>query len=170
MSFNELNSSLMLCAGMFVIVQKFRYSPSKTHLFLEGAMSHSQDKRAWNRGVRLAGIWKRVTANLLKWDKKCVVWAKAHRLKSWMGHIPLLLTIICSLAALIAGGLIVSGSAVLLWSLIALVTQSGSSSENSTKNIFNENNNKNNFHDEFVMNSAINNEYDGAPYKSPSED
>ncbi|MBK0488238.1 hypothetical protein GZZ45_08540 [Klebsiella aerogenes] len=103
-------------------------------------MYQSQDKRAWNRGVHLAGIWKRVISNLLKLDKKCVVWAKAHRLKSWMGHIPLILTIICLLVALITGGLIVSGSVVLLWSLIALVTQSVSSREDSSKNIFSENN------------------------------
>lgn len=53
---------------------------------------------------------------------------------------------------------------------IAAITHIGSSSKDASINSFNEKKDENNFHDEFVMNSAINNEYDGAPYKSPSED
>lgn len=30
-------------------------------------MYQSQEKRAWNRGVRFAGIWKRARTTLLNW-------------------------------------------------------------------------------------------------------
>jgi len=53
-------------------------------------MYQSQEKRAWNRGVRFAGIWKRARTTLLNWDKRCVSWAATPRLPSWCGHIPMI--------------------------------------------------------------------------------
>ncbi|HGY4932202.1 TPA: hypothetical protein ACNVCI_005045 [Citrobacter braakii] len=133
-------------------------------------MYQSQEKRAWERGVRLAAIWKDTKKIFTRLDQRCVMLAKLYKLPKWLGHMPLLLVVLCSLVALIAGGLLISCSAVLLWALIAAITHIGSGSENASINSFNEKKDDNNFHDEFVMNSATNNEYDGAPYKSPSED
>jgi len=133
-------------------------------------MYQSQEKRAWERGVRLAAIWKGTKKIFTRLDQRCVILAKQYKLPKWLGHIPLLLAVLCSLVALIAGGFLISCSAVLLWTFIAAITHIGSSSKDASINSFNEKKDENNFHDEFVMNSAINNEYDGAPYKSPSED
>lgn len=90
-------------------------------------MYQSQQKRAWNRGVRLAGLWKRAKANLLKWDRKCVVWAKAHRLESWIGHIPVFLLCCGSLALLIlSGGFIFKAIVMLLFSMCLFFPASSS--------------------------------------------
>ncbi|QGX92456.1 hypothetical protein EFZ10_12960 [Tatumella sp. TA1] len=133
-------------------------------------MYQSQEKRAWNRGARLAAIWKGAKKIFTRLDQRCVMLAIRYKLPEWIGRMPLLLAVLCSLIVLIAGGILISCSVVLLWTFIAAITHIGSSPENASTNSFNENKSQNNFHDDFVMNSAINNEYDGAPYKSPSED
>lgn len=97
-------------------------------------MYQSQEKRAWNRGVRLAGIWKRAKANLLNWDKKCVVWAKAHRLKSWMGYIPVFLLCVGSLGLLILSSGFILKAIVILLLLISLFFPAGSSQDSSSQN------------------------------------
>lgn len=117
-------------------------------------MYQSQEKRAWERGVRLAAIWKGTKKIFTRLDQRCVMLAKLYKLPKWLGHMPLLLAVLCSLVALIAGGLLISCSAVLLWALIAAITHIGSGSENASINSFNEKKGENNFHDEFVMNSG----------------
>lgn len=96
-------------------------------------MYQSQDKRAWNRGVRLAGIWKRAKANLLNWDKKCVAWAKAHRLEGWMGHIPACLLCVGSLALLILSSGFILKIIVISLFLVCLFFPTSSSREGSSK-------------------------------------
>ena len=78
-------------------------------------MYQSQEKRAWERGVRLAAIWKGTKKIFTRLDQRCVMLAKLYKLPKWLGHMPLLLAVLCSLVALIAGGLLISCSAVLLW-------------------------------------------------------
>ncbi len=96
-------------------------------------MYQSQEKRAWNRGVRLAEIWKRAKANLLNWDKKCVVWAKAHRLGGWMGHIPACLLCVGSLALLILSSGFILKAVVIFLFLMCLLFPASSSQDGTNK-------------------------------------
>lgn len=54
-------------------------------------MPQSQKNRAWNRGARLAILYKQMKVNLLNLDKICVTLAKKNRIPTWIGHIPLIL-------------------------------------------------------------------------------
>ncbi len=53
-------------------------------------MYQSQEKRAWERGVRLAAIWKGIKKIFTRLDQRCVILAKQYKLPKWLGHIPLL--------------------------------------------------------------------------------
>lgn len=51
-------------------------------------MSKKRQHHAYQRGVRMANLWKRLKGRILRWDQICVSKARAHKLPGWVGHIP----------------------------------------------------------------------------------
>ncbi|WP_261640997.1 lipid droplet assembly factor 1 [Erwinia mallotivora] len=82
-------------------------------------MQKSRQKSAWQRGVRLATIWKRVRGNLIQWDNRCVKWAKKKNAPAWVGHIPLIAFILFSITTICIGGLLMI-SAIVIWAALLI--------------------------------------------------
>ncbi|MGR7122082.1 hypothetical protein ACU62C_22510 [Klebsiella aerogenes] len=125
------------------------------------------DEQAYSRGVRAAGIWKRLKHTVASWDQRGTAWAKNHNIPVWIGRVPLVAAILISLTCLIAGGFIVALIVAFIWA-ITFILQNFEFRNAHTEDQSNDK--RNDFYDEFTMNSAINNEYDGAPYRSPGGD
>lgn len=51
-------------------------------------MNDTKQQHAYQRGVRMANLWKRLKDTILKWDSRCVSKARSHKLPDWIGHIP----------------------------------------------------------------------------------
>lgn len=130
-------------------------------------MNETRQRHADQRGVRIASLWKRLKGTILRWDAFWVSKARKHNLPAWIGHIPMSMLASIMLAALVFGGMVIASSAVLVGALVLLV--SGVSSEENDTDSFNfsSDNSTSPHHfdeDEYVTNSILNNEYDGAPY------
>jgi hypothetical protein len=78
-------------------------------------MPQSQKNRAWNRGARLAILYKQMKVNLLNLDKICVTLAKKNRIPTWIGHIPLILVFAGTLAGLLTVGFVISACLIFLY-------------------------------------------------------
>lgn len=128
---------------------------------------NKHDEEAYVRGVRAASIWKQLKRILTSWDLRCAIWAKKHNAPVWVGRIPLTLAILVSLAGLIAGGLVVTLIVAFIWSIAFILQNIEFGNMQVDEQSYDK---KNDLYDELTMNSAINNEYDGAPYRSPGED
>lgn len=77
-------------------------------------MPQSQKNRAWNRGARLAILYKQMKVKLLNLDKICVTLAKKNRIPTWIGHIPLILVFAGTLAGLLTVGFVISACLIFL--------------------------------------------------------
>ncbi|QLS53466.1 hypothetical protein HV314_04560 [Citrobacter sp. RHBSTW-00887] len=77
-------------------------------------MPQSQKNRAWNRGARLAILYKQMKVNLLNLDKICVTLAKKNRIPTWIGHMPLILVFAGTLAGLLTVGFVISACLIFL--------------------------------------------------------
>ncbi|HDG1673086.1 TPA: hypothetical protein PFE07_002542 [Kluyvera cryocrescens] len=128
-----------------------------------------QHQQAWQRGVRMANYWIKLRSSAFYFDACCMAKAKKSSLPNWVGHIPLIIMIFLSLICVIVGGIALASCTVFLWAL-ALIVQNAMRTNNDSSVYSSNEDPKNDLCDEFVMDSATNNEYDGAPYKSPSED
>ncbi len=51
-------------------------------------MNDTTQHHAYQRGVRMATLWKRIKSSILNWDSRCVSKARSHKLPGWIGHIP----------------------------------------------------------------------------------
>lgn len=51
-------------------------------------MNDTTQHHAYQRGVRMATLWKRIKSTILNWDSRCVPKARSHKLPGWIGHIP----------------------------------------------------------------------------------
>lgn len=126
-----------------------------------------QNKEAYNRGVKAAGIWKQLKNFLANWDQRCTMWTRNHNAPEWVGRIPSVIAILASLTGIIAGGLFIALIVLFIWAIAFILRNADFSDIQVSESSVDK---KSDFYDDFIMNSAINNEYDGAPYKSPSED
>jgi len=81
-----------------------------------------QNKEAYNRGVKAAGIWRQLKKLLANCDQRCTVWARNHNAPAWVGRIPLVTAILASLTGIIAGGLFIAFIVVFIWA-IAFILQ-----------------------------------------------
>lgn len=126
---------------------------------------------AYQRGVKVAGLWKRFSGQIKYQDSRCVGWAKNHRLPTWVGHIPVVGLILAICGAAIFASLIVTGCLIFIWAIVYIIQNIGSG--NSQHDDYYENKNQADSlmqEDDLVINSALNGDYDGAPYKSPAEE
>ncbi|MGR7482817.1 hypothetical protein [Klebsiella aerogenes] len=74
-------------------------------------------EQAYTRGVRAAGIWKRLKHTVASWDQRGAAWAKNHNIPVWIGRVPLVAAILISLTGLIAGGFIVAFIVAFIWAM-----------------------------------------------------
>ncbi|REF42021.1 hypothetical protein [Serratia ficaria] len=51
-------------------------------------MSQIRNQQAYQRGIRITRMWKRLKCTILKWDTNCVTKVRSHKLPGWVGHIP----------------------------------------------------------------------------------
>lgn len=51
-------------------------------------MSQTREQQAYQRGIRVARMWKRLKGTILRWDTFCVSKARKHKLPGWVGHVP----------------------------------------------------------------------------------
>lgn len=137
-------------------------------------MSQTRNQQAYQRGIRVALMWKRLKGTILRWDHRCVSKAHAHKLPSWVGHIPMSMFAVIMLTALVFGGMVIASSAVLVGALVLLVSGALSHESKEVDNLEYSEASSEPSHcfdeDEYVTNSILNDDYDGAPYKSPSGD
>lgn len=78
-------------------------------------MKDKDQNAAIQRGIKIAGKWKKIRHRLKKWDSTCVIWAMAHKLPWWLGHLPIMLFILSLLAIVLLGGLLLSVITALVW-------------------------------------------------------
>ncbi|MGP1066831.1 hypothetical protein ACJ8LR_24000 [Serratia sp. CY56810] len=81
-------------------------------------MNETKQHHAYQRGVSMASLWKRLKGTILKWDAICVAKARSHKLPCWVGHIPMSMLVVAMMSAVVFGGIIIASSAVLLGGLI----------------------------------------------------
>jgi hypothetical protein len=73
---------------------------------------------AIQRGVHAARHWKRTRNCVKKWDATCVGWTKSHRFPGWLGHVPIVLVLLLSVASILLGGLLIGLVVGLIWMAI----------------------------------------------------
>jgi len=137
-------------------------------------MKDTKQQHAYQRGVRIASLWKRLRGTILKWDSFWVSKARKYNLPAWIGHIPMSVLAAIMLTALVFGGMVIASSAVLVGALVLLVSGALSPESKEVDNLEYSDASSEPSHcfdeDEYVTNSILNDDYDGAPYKSPSGD
>ncbi|ELQ9312235.1 hypothetical protein R3D73_005287 [Serratia marcescens] len=92
-------------------------------------MNETRQRHAYQRGVRMASLWKRLKGTILRWDSFWVSKARKHNLPAWIGHIPMSMLAVIMLAALVFGGMVIASSAVLVGALVLLVSRACFSEE-----------------------------------------
>ncbi|WP_431712600.1 hypothetical protein [Serratia marcescens] len=85
-------------------------------------MNDTTQHHAYQRGVRIANLWKSIKGTILKWDAYCVAKASSYKLPGWIGHFPIVIALIASLTAALLGGLAIAGCLLFIWA-IAFILQ-----------------------------------------------
>ncbi len=114
-------------------------------------------------------MWKRLKSTISRWDTFCVSKARKHKLPGWIGHVPIVVAFLGSVTVALLGGLLTAGSLLFIWSIAFIIQNIGQSS---SSNLDYENNSTETSKKSvnYAYESAVmNNEYDGAPYKSPGD-
>jgi hypothetical protein len=73
---------------------------------------------AIQRGVNAARHWKRTRNCVKKWDATCVGWTKSHRFPGWLGHVPIVLVLLLSVASILLGSLLIGLVVAFVWMAI----------------------------------------------------
>lgn len=137
-------------------------------------MNETRQRHAYQRGVRMASLWKRLKGTILRWDSFWVSKVRKFNLPAWIGHIPMSVLAAIMLTALVFGGMVIASSAVLVGALVLLVSGALSPESKEVDNLeYSDASSEPSYcfdEDEYVTNSILNDDYDGAPYKSPSGD
>lgn len=132
-------------------------------------MNQTRDQQAYQRGVRAARKWSRLKNVIMRWDRLCVSKVRENRLPAWVGHVPIVIALIGSIIAILFGGVIVAGCMLFIWAIAFILQNAG---QNLSGELTHENTSLESpkISSDYAYESAVmNNEYDGAPYKSPSD-
>lgn len=81
-------------------------------------MQNDKQFAAVQRGIKLAGLWKKTRRRVSQWDAICVHWAKSRGLPGWLGHVPIVLVLLLSVASILLGGLLIGLVVGLIWMAI----------------------------------------------------
>lgn len=95
-------------------------------------MNNTTQHRAYQRGVRVAGIFKYIKGKVLYWDQRFVLRVEKYRLPRWIGHIPMTALGIISVLALMFGGAIIAVATVLIAAVLLLMTPTRSTTPDIT--------------------------------------
>lgn len=93
-------------------------------------MSQTRNQQAYQQGIRIARMLKRLKSTILRWDTFCVSKARRHKLPGWIGHIPIAVAFIGSAAAALFGGIIIAGSLLFIWAIAIILQNVNTSNEN----------------------------------------
>lgn len=83
-------------------------------------MNEKKQHHAYQRGVRMANLWKRLKGTILKWDAICVAKARRYKLPGWIGHIPMIMLATSILAAIAFGGLFIASIGIIMSAIILI--------------------------------------------------
>ncbi len=134
-------------------------------------MNQTKDQQGYHyqRGMKAARLWKRLKGTILRWDQSCVSKARAHKLPGWIGHIAIAIFFIGSVTAILLGGIAITGCILFIWAIAFILR---SIEENHSYDLDTEDSSLETSKSaaNYAYESAVmNNEYDGAPYKSPGD-
>ncbi|HGE6737104.1 TPA: hypothetical protein ACGCBI_000531 [Serratia marcescens] len=134
-------------------------------------MSQTRDQQAYQRGIKAARLWKRLKGTILRWDHACVSSARKHKLPGWIGHIAITFALVGSAIAILFGSIVIIGSVLFIWAIVFILQNIG---ENHSRDHELDAENScvaplQNAADYAYESAVMNNEYDGAPYKSPGD-
>ncbi|RLM24775.1 hypothetical protein BIY29_08650 [Brenneria alni] len=88
-------------------------------------MQSTAQNRAYQRGLKAAGIWKGTKNRLKQWDAVCVAAAARRHLPKWAGHIPVAAFCGLSVAAILFGGFVISAIFLFLWAIFLVSPKKG---------------------------------------------
>ncbi len=88
-------------------------------------MQSTVKNRAYQRGLKAAGIWKGTKNRLKQWDATYVAAAGRHNMPKWVGHIPVTAFLTLSIATILFGGFILGGMFLLLWAVFLISPKKG---------------------------------------------
>uniref|UniRef100_UPI0035C6938D hypothetical protein n=1 Tax=Serratia quinivorans TaxID=137545 RepID=UPI0035C6938D len=83
-------------------------------------MSQARNQQAYQRGIRVARMWKRLKGTILRWDLLWVSKASKYNLPTWLGHIPITCLVAVSVISGLTGGLLVAVVILFVWALLLL--------------------------------------------------
>uniref|UniRef100_A8G8M3 DUF3742 family protein n=1 Tax=Serratia proteamaculans (strain 568) TaxID=399741 RepID=A8G8M3_SERP5 len=83
-------------------------------------MSKTRNQQAYQRGIRVARMWKRLKGTILRWDTLCVSKARKYGLPAWLGHVPIASLVAVSVISCLIGGLLIAVVILFVWALILL--------------------------------------------------
>ncbi|MEL5662355.1 hypothetical protein PTT73_12535 [Serratia ureilytica] len=132
-------------------------------------MSQARDQQAYQRGIWAARKLSRLRDVIMRWDRLCVSKVREYGFPAWIGHIPIVITLIGSVAAILFGGLLVAGCMLFIWAVAFILQKAGQNLSAEVPHGKNSLENPRNSSDYAYESAVMNNEYDGAPYKSPGD-
>ncbi|MEQ9859551.1 hypothetical protein OI450_05790 [Pectobacterium cacticida] len=91
-------------------------------------MQNTAKNRAYQRGLKAAGIWKSTKNHLKQWDAACVAWATQNHLPKLVGHIPIAAGIVLFASGVLLGGAILSFVLIFAAGLISIILGKSSDS------------------------------------------
>lgn len=83
-------------------------------------MNEKRQHHAYQRGVRMANLWKRLKGTILKWDSFWVSKARKYNLPTWLGHVPITCLVAVSAISGLTSGLLVAIIILFIWALLLL--------------------------------------------------
>ena len=95
-------------------------------------MNDTTQHHAYQRGVRMAKLWKRLKSTILRWDAFCVTKAHNYKLPSWIGHLPIAITLLATLATTLLGGVAIAGCLLFIWAIAFILQQVSQTSSQAT--------------------------------------
>lgn len=85
-------------------------------------MNETRQHHAYQRGVRMASLWKRLKDTIMRWDRRCVAKARKHRLPGWIGRIPMIMLATSILATVTFGGLFIASLGIIMSAIILIAS------------------------------------------------
>ncbi len=95
-------------------------------------MNDTTQHNAYQRGVRMAKLWKRLKSTILRWDTYCVAKASSYKLPGWIGHFPIVIAFLSSLTAALLGGVAIAGCLLFIWAIAFILQQVNQTSSHAT--------------------------------------
>lgn len=83
-------------------------------------MNETRQHHAYQRGVRMASLWKRFKGTIFRCDSYWISKARKYNLPTWLGHVPITCLVAISAVSCLTGGLLVGAIILFVWSFLLL--------------------------------------------------